>query len=549
MTKKVTTDKKSLIIELKDNNFEIRYQAASKLRKEKCVEAIPELIEALSDKSSAVSCSAIIALGDLAHSKAVPALIKVFLSDKDWQVRETAIKILGYIADPEAVPALIIALQDEHESVRRSATIALDALANSLLVEDLTNILKDKNKLIPISESDKLNLERDKTELAKLIKDLEHGDKKTKLYAVEVLSHIALGKTPFPEMILPLLNVLENEDGEISLYASEAIANITKRYKAIDPKWVSAIIDKLNSKDQSSHINLLETLGNIADPKTVPVLKKFLKDANTYIRKAARNAMSKIASPQTIPILIQVLTDKSETLELRLLAAEMLGKIADPKTTQTLIEALEQVQKDDYKASLQKAIIVALGEIKDPKATPVLIAALKKQYKKLKKKKPTDVLAQWELELFYEEICQEIIATLGKIASPEAIPYLIEALKHSNKNIRQFAAIALGNIKAREALPYLINALQDSNKNVKFSAVQALAKIADPSSREALIKVLQEDDYSLDAIQNAMTQVEHSLNPEIMPHLKSTLEKCADLVCKNVNITLSTITSAKQLNY
>jgi HEAT repeat protein len=54
----------------------------------------------------------------------VPALSQA-LKDEDWEVRENAAEALGNIKDRRAVPALIEALNDEHSGARYLAERAL----------------------------------------------------------------------------------------------------------------------------------------------------------------------------------------------------------------------------------------------------------------------------------------------------------------------------------------------------------------------------------------------------------------------------------------
>ena len=65
-------------------------------------------------------------------------------------------------------------------------------------------------------------------------------------------------------------------------------------------------------------------------------------------------------------------------------------------------------------------------------------------------------------------------------------PYLLDAVQHGERGVRQWAAYTLGVLEDKEAVPYLIALLNDPEDNVRLDAVQALAMIADPTTRPAI---------------------------------------------------------------
>jgi hypothetical protein len=97
--------------------------------------ATPALADRVTDLSTTLEhsgdekarISAAIALGRLADSRGVPALVKA-LDDSSASVRSVAASALGHIADPSAIPALErVASADAVDSVRKSARTALEA--------------------------------------------------------------------------------------------------------------------------------------------------------------------------------------------------------------------------------------------------------------------------------------------------------------------------------------------------------------------------------------------------------------------------------------
>jgi HEAT repeat protein len=89
-------------------------------------EAIPPLIELLSDQSLSVQMGSILALGEIgARAKAAVPGLAAFLENENWHWRQQAAIALGKISSREAVPVLSEALKDQEERVRQAAAEAL----------------------------------------------------------------------------------------------------------------------------------------------------------------------------------------------------------------------------------------------------------------------------------------------------------------------------------------------------------------------------------------------------------------------------------------
>ena len=112
-----------------EENVEERIQKLFQERKFKELEkigkpAVPALIEALKNEDSEVRWEAAIVLRKAGDKSAVPALTEA-LKDKDSEVRRKAAYALGWIGDKSAIPALTEALKDKDSLVRMYATQAL----------------------------------------------------------------------------------------------------------------------------------------------------------------------------------------------------------------------------------------------------------------------------------------------------------------------------------------------------------------------------------------------------------------------------------------
>ena len=88
----------------------------------------------------------------------------------------------------------------------------------------------------------------------------------------------------------------------------------------------------------------------------------------------------------------------------------------------------------------------------------------------------------------------DAIQRLIAIGEP-AMPYLVEALSHRNRHIRDAAAFTLGRIGSRDATAYLVNVLlADEAAGVRKVAGYALGSLEDVRAVPALIRALRDID-------------------------------------------------------
>ncbi len=91
---------------------------------------------------------------------------------------------------------------------------------------------------------------------------------------------------------------------------------------------------------------------------------------------------------------------------------------------------------------------------------------------------------------------QQAALVLGS-SGKDAVPFLIEALKDADKEVRTVAAGALISIgpEAKSAVGTLIRALEDGYYFVRWNAATALGEIGDREAAQALGQLL-DDEYA-----------------------------------------------------
>jgi HEAT repeat protein len=241
-----------LIAALKDQNTDVRQQAAHGLGEIKDPRAVGPLIDTLKDPAEFPRSSATWALGEIGDPRAVGPLIDA-LKDADPEIRERAATALGKIKDPRAVDALITTLKDENPDVRSAATAALEGIkdpravhaAVTVRVDALIAALRapilgpDVPLIAPINAPGAtLDAEQAREELVKI------GD----------------------PAVQPLIAALKDKDPHIRGGAALALGEI-KDSRAIDP-----LIAALRDENAGTRSAAVAALGEIKDARAMDAL-------------------------------------------------------------------------------------------------------------------------------------------------------------------------------------------------------------------------------------------------------------------------------------
>lgn len=86
---------------------------------------------------------------------------------------------------------------------------------------------------------------------------------------------------------------------------------------------------------------------------------------------------------------------------------------------------------------------------------------------------------------------------LGQLRDPRAIDPLAGALHDSSTAVREHAAFALGQIRDRRAASPLMSALHDDSSDVRRQAAFSLGELRDPSAVDPLVNALKDSDANV----------------------------------------------------
>ena len=210
-----------------------------------------------------------------------------------------------------------------------------------------------------------------------------------------------------------------------------------------------------------------DVLGVRRDRSVVPALLDALNGEYYTVRARAAIALGRIGDTQAVKPLLNVLKDSED--DVRIASCLGLGFFKDPST----FDDISNILLDDLKIEVRQAAAKALGNTKHPDALPYLMEALRDPY--------------WWYER--EASAGDLLSAIGNFGEMAVEP-LIEALKDKEGAVRKFAATLLGRLEDPRAIEPLGMALYDMHHDVGDVSAKALVNFG-VDSFEVLVEALE----------------------------------------------------------
>jgi HEAT repeat protein len=479
--------------------------------------------------------------------------------DENVELRASAVAALGKLGSTRAIPRLLECLQDTGRAryeEKRVCDLAAEALEH-IGTQEARAAVEAWRRGLPsaaeIQQVAKPEDQRRKPRRQQLIQQLSDPDWQRRVTAIQELS--AFNE---PSITPILLAVIGDEDEQVRWAVVRALEGNTddavlaalqtairdSAYLVSDAAAtalgragapaVPGLLAALEDENPDVRGRVVEALGKINDPASVPALILLLQDEATPGREnqricdlaagvleqiATREALTALAdwrgAPMDIPEMGEEVPPPPKTQWLaleHLLAtlhdnnwgtresaaktlreqAKALRGLDDPHVINLLADALRD--RDEF---VRWTAAEALAWIKDDTTVPMLLEAIHDPYVNVRRAVIYGLIEIGDihvtpalLEALNDEYAgvREIAAeALGRISSPAAVPGLLMALEDEDGFVRRSAADALGAIGNVAAVPELANALRDSEVHVRWAAAEALGKIGDPAAVPALV--------------------------------------------------------------
>jgi hypothetical protein len=252
-------------------------------------------------------------------------------------------------------------------------------------------------------------------------------------------------------MILYLLN-------RISLYRGLELKLLSNIFIVIGEKAIPYILNAITKSNRLSiRRKLISLMVAYGDP-AIPYLKEKLKDERWFVLRNMLTIIGDIGKEEVISDIEHFI--KHEDFRVRKEAIRAIAKIKGDKALSILLSLI-----NDKDISVRLQAIFSLGILKDERVLPILINIAKKR------------------AIFIKDFIlkREAIASIGRVGSKDAIPYLAKILnskifirKKRNYEIKLKAALALKDIGGEEAINILLEGIESKNYYIKLACKEAL---------------------------------------------------------------------------
>jgi len=278
-----------------------------------------------------------------------------------------------------------------------------------------------------------------------------------------------------PEAMNPALAALTDTRPDVREKALQVLGAIG------DESVVKTLVGMAGSPAPDLRRAAAEALGKIGGDQATLALLPLLRDPDPVVRRSAVRACSGVRDPRIYQPLIDLLRDRDE--ELHALAAETLSWIGDAHILGLLLQEADNIPGP------APVLMAVIRRLNDPAGTPQLLEALRFDHRLVRiaaaealRRHPApgvvDALVA-ALESPDERLRGTIVESLAAIGDRRAVGALLAILTEPRESVpmRRRAIAALEKLATPEAIPALIDALGDPATALQFEASRVLVAL------------------------------------------------------------------------
>jgi HEAT repeat protein len=266
-------------------SMDVRANAARAVGVLRGRDAIPDLLEAIRTKDSAVIYETLVALQKI-RDQSVGPKVTFLLRDLDPKVQTAAIETAGLLLNKEAVPELKYVLtRATDKNVRRAALTSLAMLAEESSRPIFEQYLTDKDDRMRGAAAEGLGRLKKGGDMGRLVAAFQ-AERKTSPRLSLSFAMVSLGKDEFSEAspLQYLVNTLNS-----TAYRGEAFAFLVELART--PEIRAKLYGPMRQGSKDEKIYLARVMARSGDVSTVAVLEQLQKDADAEVANEALTAL------------------------------------------------------------------------------------------------------------------------------------------------------------------------------------------------------------------------------------------------------------------
>lgn len=416
-------------------------------------------------------------------------LLQAMTADLDPEVRRLAVEGMSGIDEQDRVVPLLSALSDPDPLVIQAAIHGLKRGPAAMAMTPLEPLLKHEHAGVRAAAAQAL-------EALGWTPSEPEG---------EMCFLVAKGQftllARFGAAAIPILEwVLATNASSTHLQVVEALGQIE------DPRALPPLVQILKAEDPSLCVRAVDALGRRGGQEVVGPIIEMTRHPNPHVRACAVEALGRLHATEAVDTICSLLSDKA--WDVRRQAAEILGRLQDPQAVPSLAQTLK-----DSDGDVREATVAALGNLQDRRAVVPLISVLRDSSSEVRRAAAATLArldAEWfnrsEARAALEELqaglrdaepaarffVRQLLVTLGPLGMPladdpsveqglseakrrrMAVAFFENLMGNADRDLRQAAAEALGHLGDPRAKPALLRGGTDGDPGVREAIAEAL---------------------------------------------------------------------------
>ncbi|MBI2944668.1 MAG: HEAT repeat domain-containing protein [Candidatus Wallbacteria bacterium] len=344
------------------------------------------------------------------------------------------------------IPSLFRLLESNDERVLDQVSEAVERLGTVLCAAPLLEAFeRETTRALAVEGSEGTLASYDDVKGLLHIAKLKHS-------GINPATAAAMGNLRCPEVLEALIDMLRSDNVALRNNAVRILSELS------DPNTIEPLLRLLGSDNPRLEAKVIKTVSKIVresqENKELvvrAVMGHFRPTESEFKLYSIVEALGRIAHPGTLPFLMECL--RHQLPRVRANAIEAIARIGVPEDD--LIRLVSPLLMDENNRVLANSVAALWPTKARDRARAVMdmcLAATDKWYR------------------------ASIAFTLGQIDSPDSVGPLVDLMKDADSDVRRNAVNALGRLKAKAAIAKLVEHVNDDDIEVRIKVIEQIGK-------------------------------------------------------------------------